>query len=120
MLATIDTGDDHSSINVVNPETYYKGREQWVKFKVTNADGRTITMNKKIVRYVCIKKKTAEIQRRNVINMKICLGQVLTAAPVNLVDRNHFKYQLLIGRSVLTKYFIVDAEHKHLTQTCVY
>lgn len=115
ILAKIDTGADHSSINVSKPKVYYKGRQQWVKFIVKNAKGESISVDKEVFRYANIKKKSVGLQRRIVIKMKVCIGNFSSDAQINLVDRNHFRYQLLIGRSILRKHFLVDSSIKHLT-----
>ena len=38
----------------------------------------------------------------------ICLGTIYKEVEVNLVDRSHFNYQLLIGRNFLIDSFLVD------------
>ena len=53
--------------------------------------------------------KNGGFQQRLVIELEISLGEIKKLTKVNLVDRSHFNYQLLIGRSFLKPHFLVDS-----------
>ena len=107
--AKIDTGADNSSINAENPTLYQKDGRQWVKFTVQNKNEHEIVIDKPVTKKTKIKTKNGGRQERVVIELDICLGVIKKRVMVNLVDRSHFKYQLLIGRSFLSPDFLVDS-----------
>lgn len=115
--AKIDSGADNSSINLVNPEYYEKDDERWVRFKITNREGQTKTFDNRIVKTTSIKTKDGGRQKRDVIELSLCLGNIQKTVKVSLVDRSHFKYQLLVGRSYLSPDFLIDPSHKYLVKS---
>ncbi len=114
--AKIDTGADNSSINANKAEIYSKQGNQWVKFTIKNKADREIIIDKPIVRTTRIKMKDESSQRRFIIELDICLGSVRKRTLVNLTDRSHFEYQVLIGRSFLSPDYLVDASKVYLTK----
>ena len=116
LLAKIDTGADNSSINAGKAKLYTKGNNQWVKFTLKNSAGREITIDKPILKTTRIKAKRGGSQQRFVIELEICLGSIQKRTEVNLIDRSHYRKQLLIGRSFLSPDYLVDASQTYLTQ----
>lgn len=113
--AKIDTGADNSSINAVNPELYKKHGREWVKFSIQNDHGRELIVDTPVTKRTQVKTKSGGIQPRVVIELDICLASIKKSVPVNLIDRSHFKYQVLIGRSFLSPEFLVDSGKKYTT-----
>ena len=63
--------------------------------------------------------KNGDKQERDVIELDLCLGNIKKTVNVSLVDRSHFKYQLLVGRSFLRSEFLVDPDKQNLlTPSC--
>ena len=116
MHAKIDSGADNSSINLVNPEYYEKEDTRWVRFSVTNREGETHQFDKPIVKTTSVKTKDGGRQKRDVIELSLCLGAIQKLVRVNLVDRSHFKYQLLVGRSYLSPDFLIDPSQKYMVK----
>ena len=116
MHAKIDSGADNSSINLVNPEYYEKEGTRWVRFSVTNREGETHQFDKPIVKTTSVKTKDGGRQKRDVIELSLCLGTIQKLVRVNLVDRSHFKYQLLVGRSYLSPDFLIDPSNKYMVK----
>jgi hypothetical protein len=114
--AKIDTGADNSSINAVDPEHYTKKGREWVKFSVHNDHGREIVIDSPVVRRTEVKTKSGGMQPRVVIEIDVCLASVRKRVPVNLIDRSHFKYQVLIGRSFLSPDFLVDSGRQYTVE----
>jgi hypothetical protein len=106
--AKLDTGARHSSLNAVNIAEFKRGENTFVRFEVTNWKGRTEKIEAPVIRMAKIKQHNSEPERRPVIRIGICLGQIYREAEVNLVNRSNFNYQLLIGRSFLRGKFVVD------------
>ncbi|MGB0908952.1 MAG: ATP-dependent zinc protease [Nitrospirales bacterium] len=114
--AKVDTGADTSSLNVSNLEEIVLKSERWVTFQVTTREGQTITLKKPVRRYVRIKRKGAESQRRPVVQLDLCLGNIFEHnTQVNLANRKNFKYNMLIGRNFLKRHAVVDSAqtYKH-------
>ncbi len=113
--AKVDSGADNTSLNA-NHVHFEKDGKKWVRFDVTNHEGKTIKIEKPVIKTARIKKKTGGHQMRDVIRIEICLGHIKKEVNVNLVDRSHFKYQLLIGRSFLRPDFLIDSNAKYTVQ----
>lgn len=109
VAAKIDTGADNSSINAPAPEFYAKQGQEWVRFELETDSDETIRIDRPIARTTQVKTKKRGYQERAVIEMDICLGKIKKQVEINLVDRSHFKYQLLVGRSFLAPEFLVDS-----------
>ncbi len=108
--AKIDTGADHSSINVINQKEFRKGKEKWIRFSVPIENDQAIRIERRILRTARIKRKGVPPQRRAVVLFDLCVGAIYKQeVPVNLADRRTFKYPMLIGRSFLKETAIVDA-----------
>lgn len=111
LRAKIDTGAKTSSLNAPHISFFNRDNRQWVKFDVINKKGKQIQIEKEIFRSAKIKKHgilSFVSQKRPVIMLGICLGSVYKEVEVNLVDRSHYNYQLLIGRNFLIDSFLVD------------
>jgi hypothetical protein len=74
-----------------------------VIFSIQDRDGKVKTLQRKLVRWVKIKKKEGGILRRPVVRMTFCIGGRRIRDEVNLADRAHFIYPVLIGRNMLGK-----------------
>lgn len=117
--AKIDTGALTSSINAKNIEEFEKDDEQWVRFEIHNKSGDTVELEMPVSREAIIKRHFGERQKRYVVRMDICLGDIHKETDVTLVDREGFLYALLIGRRYLKKHFIIDpAEQFTLEPAC--
>ncbi|MDH5359102.1 MAG: RimK/LysX family protein [Gammaproteobacteria bacterium] len=114
VIAKIDTGADNSSINAQNVKIVQYNGQSWARFDITNLQGQQLKIERPIVRVTRIKTKDGGVQTRNVIEMDVCMSSVKKTIEVNLVDRSHFKYQMLIGRSFLNPDFIVDSSAEFL------
>lgn len=108
MHAKLDTGAELSSLNAPEHELFRRNGEKWVRFDITNRQGKTITIEKRVVRTARIKRKGQADQPRPVIFLGICIADVYKEVEVTLADRTRFQYQLLIGTNYLSGSFIID------------
>jgi hypothetical protein len=106
--AKLDTGAKTSSLNAAEIETFRKMSEDWVRFTIEGRTGRRITIERPVVRTVKIKRHFDKQQKRPVVELDICLDNLIKRTEVNLVDRSGFNYQMLIGRRFLKGEFLVD------------
>lgn len=112
LKAKVDTGADNSSIHVNGFTLFDRSGEQWVRFELADRDGKTVTMERPVVRMVKIKRHNGASLRRPVVMLEICLGTHRRSAQVNLVDRSRFSFPMLIGRSFLRPTFLVDPDKR--------
>ena len=116
MDAKVDTGADSSSVHAEEIRYFMRDSAQWVEFTLLDRNNNAHTLRRPLKRMVKIKKKTQGYQRRPVVVLEICVGDARHPAQVNLAQRGHFKYPLLLGRSFLKSRFIVDPGSKHLLE----
>jgi hypothetical protein len=106
----MDTGADHSSLNVIDAIEFMKDAERWIRFSIPLKEDEVVTLERPILRFAKIKRKGRASQKRVVVLFDLCVGNIFKKdVPVNLADRTRFKYPMLIGRSFLKGSAIVDA-----------
>ena len=108
--AKLDTGAKTSSINCDCITPIKRNGEEWVRFRVTNDQGKSVAIERRVVRHVKIKRHFGEVQRRMVIKLGLCLKGVYKETEVSLIDRTGFNYPLLIGRQFLAGDFMIDPD----------
>jgi hypothetical protein len=117
----IDTGAFTSSLDVSEIEEFTRDQQAWVRFTVTRTRSKQpITLERKVKRYVRIKKRTVSIQgekqstyeERPVVELELCLGQQSKVVEVNLVNREHFVYPMLIGHTALVAFEVLVDPNK--------
>ena len=113
LKAKIDTGADNSSIHADNIQVYDKDGATWVRFTLRNKENHSADFDLPLVRYAKIKRKRAEPLLRPVVSMGLCIGNNMKKVDINLANREHFKYRMLIGRSYLKDQYLVDSSKQH-------
>lgn len=106
--AKMDTGAKSSSLHCDCVAEFIRDGERWVRFVITGIDGEPVTVEKKVVRTVKIKRHFGDVQQRDVVRMGICIGDQYEETDVSVIDRSGFNYSLLVGRTYLKDKFIVD------------
>lgn len=111
LKAKLDTGATTSSMTAQDIEYFKRNDDKWVRFKVRNRylDG-VKTMEAPLVRHVRILRHGAPTQRRPVVNLGLCVGDIYRERQFSLVDRSDFNYPVLIGRNFLRDYILVDSD----------
>jgi hypothetical protein len=117
MKAKLDTGATTSSINadIIKVVTDEEENREYVIFRI-DEDKEAETFKSEIVRWVRIKGKQGKLIRRPVILMEFCFGYTKVKEEVNLSERDHFLYPVLIGRNMLAGNVIVDPDRKFTIQ----
>jgi hypothetical protein len=106
--AKLDTGAKTASLNALDLKIFTKNKEKWVRFQVESGKKYYEFPIKRMSR---IKKRSGEIDSPNdetsaerpVIELEICMGDQKKKLEVNLTDRAHFTFPILIGKIGLTK-----------------
>lgn len=112
--AKLDTGADNCSLHATDLRTFKRNGKRWIEFTVHNRDGVTRTLKRKISRTATIKRAGGVSQERYVVKMVVCLGHKEMQVDVNLVDRSHLNYNMLIGRSFLAGNVLVDSSSTYI------
>jgi hypothetical protein len=111
LKAKLDTGAETSSLDATGIRILRRRQsgERFVEFQLTNdSSGRTITFKKRQVREARIKQHDGSFQTRPVVVIAVCLGDHLQEVEFTLIDRSHFLYPVLLGRSALVDLAVVD------------
>ena len=116
MEAKLDTGADNSSIHATNIKLGLRGGKQWVSFDLVAKANVIGHFEKPVVRIARIKQLSGPAQARPVVLFEMCLGALKRSVNVSLVNRNGFDHRLLIGRSFLAGYALVDSGAKFTTE----
>ena len=107
--AKLDTGADTTSLDARNIRRSRRDGEDYVRFVVTEpVSGQSVELEKPFVRAVRIKAHGNAAARRVVVRMRICIGDRSRSVEVNLVDRAHYEYPLLLGRNALRDVAMID------------
>ena len=119
LVAKIDSGADFTSMNAQNINIFWDKGLQFVSFEVTDRHGKVLKLKKKIIRFSRIKRRKGcqgQGNRRVVILTRMCIGGYEKLEQVNLTDRSHFKFALLVGRHYLKNGFLIDSSKKEITK----
>ncbi len=106
--AKLDSGAKTSSVNAEIIKTFKRDDKKFVLFRITLDDDTEDTLEREIVRWVKIKTKKGGTIRRPVVIMSLCLDGTTIKGEVNLAERGHFLYPLLIGRNMLKDRVLID------------
>lgn len=113
MAAKLDTGADHSSIHARVLGREQRNGKDWIVFEVENKSGLAAKFEKPVERIARVRRHFGKIQERPVVMMDICVGAIRKNVEVNLVDRKHLDFKILIGRSFLREMALVDSGLKY-------
>ena len=108
--AKLDTGARTASLSATKVKVFTRGDKKLVRFQLS-LNGNKVTKELPLYRYAKIKKrfdainhnrkKPKRYSRRPVVKMNICLDNEVKEISVNLVNRKHFRYPMLLGRDAI-------------------
>lgn len=110
--AKMDTGAKTASLSAKDIEQFQRDGEPWVRFRLAAKNADDSLFEQPLARLSKIKSRVEEADsaakvapiERPVIALEVCLGQAARVIEVNLTDRSHFNYPLLIGASALGEF----------------
>ncbi len=120
--AKLDTGAYTASLNAVDIEYFEKGGDDWVRFTPVIDDKSLAEREMPLLKVSRIKQRAEEgddsndiaSSKRPVVEMTLCIGQQKEVIEVNLTNRGHFTYPLLLGAKALRQLkALVDAGRKY-------
>lgn len=113
----IDTGAESSSLDARNLVLFERDSVQWVKFDVytQGVQNPPQSFEAKVVRFVRIKQDSNESDdRRPVIHAHLKIGKYAAETDLNLTDRSHLDYPLLLGRKFMKDIAVVDVSQSFI------
>jgi hypothetical protein len=111
--AKMDTGAMTASLSATDIERFQRDGEPWVRFRLASDGADDTFFEQPLARISKIKSRNEEAaadesraapSERPVIELEVCLGNAARVVEVNLTDRSHFNYPLLIGASALSEF----------------
>ncbi|MHC5225603.1 ATP-dependent zinc protease family protein [Ignatzschineria sp. LJL83] len=120
--AKLDTGAFTASLNARNIEYFEKGEDDWVRFTPVIGHKELATRELPLLKISRIKQRAEEgddsddhaSSQRPVVKMTLCIGNIQKEIEVNLTNREHFTYPLLLGAKSLRQLkALVDAGRKY-------
>ncbi|MBI4206165.1 MAG: ATP-dependent zinc protease [Betaproteobacteria bacterium] len=117
--AKLDSGARTSSLHAVNLRQFERDGKEWVAFDVAGDNGRSVHIERPLVRIARIKSALGTDEARPTVTLGVCIGTVYRVTEVNLVDRDGLSKPLLIGRRFLKGRLLVDLNRRYLLEpTC--
>ncbi len=113
LKAKMDTGAYTASLSARDIELFERDGQAWVRFRLAAKDADDKVYEHLLARISKIKNRAdegdeelsaAEVSKRPVIDLQLCLGDQLRIVEVNLADRSNFNYPLLIGAKALREF----------------
>ncbi|MGM3386498.1 ATP-dependent zinc protease [Stutzerimonas stutzeri] len=116
LKAKMDTGAMTASLSARDIERFERDGEDWVRFRLAVEGADDTLYEQPLARIAEIKTRAEEqsdpdddtdaergpdVAERPVVQMQLCIGDQLRHAEVNLTDRSHFRYPLLIGATAI-------------------
>ncbi|HJE28454.1 retropepsin-like aspartic peptidase RloA2 [Stutzerimonas nitrititolerans] len=110
--AKMDTGAMTASLSARDIERFQRDGEDWVRFRLAVEGADDTFYEQPLIGISRIKSRAEEAGEidpdgepprveRPIIGMQLCIGGELREAEVNLTDRSHFSYPLLIGAETI-------------------
>jgi len=115
--AKLDTGALTSSIHAEDITLFERDGEKWVRFIATNPreeNAKRIPVEAPLVRYARIKEVGAESTRREVVRLRIRIGERSLRGEFTLANRSNMLVPVLIGRTMLKELGWVDPGRTYL------
>lgn len=119
LSAKLDTGAKSASLNAIDIHQVEKDNKMYLRFKVLDKN-RAVEFTCEYIGKVSIKTRADETLpaiKRPLVMMQVQIGDKIRKIPVNLTNRKHFNYPLLLGRDAIVAFAgVVDPSRVFLTQ----
>ncbi len=117
LKAKLDTGAETSSLDARIIKKFRKDGRRWVRFSVTDREnGEEFVIVRERVRTIGVVQHEGTRQTRPVVEMSVCIAGRKLQTEVSLIDRSEFIYPLLLGRSALESFALVDPGNTFLSK----
>lgn len=118
LRAKLDSGAATSSLDARIIKKFRKDGKRWVRFAVTDPEsGEEHVLVRERMRTIGVVQHEGGNQVRPTVMMQVCVSGALLDIEVSLVDRSEFQYRLLLGRSALKQFALIDPGETFLSET---
>lgn len=117
--AKLDTGALTSSIHAEDIKLFERDGAKWVRFIASNPreeNAKRIPVEAPLIRYARIKEVGAESTRREVVRLRIRIGERSLRGEFTLANRSNMLVPVLIGRTMLKELGWVDPGRTYLAE----
>jgi hypothetical protein len=111
--AKIDTGARTSALHAFFIDPYKKGKQQWIRFGIhpqQKNNDIAIECDAPVKDRRIVTDSGGHKQRRFFIETQMKIGQTVFSAEMTLTNRDSMKFRMLLGRTAMTKRFLVNPE----------
>jgi len=117
LRAKLDSGAETSSLDARIIKRFRKGGKRWVRFAVTNPrTGEEHVLVRERERTIGVVQHDGVNQVRPTVRVQMCVSDRLLDVEVSLVDRGVFTYRLLLGRTALESFALIDPGNTFLSR----
>jgi len=117
LKAKVDSGAETSSLDAQIVKKFRQNGKRWVRFALSDPKtGEEHIMVRERMRTISVVQHEGDNQVRPTVMMQVCIADRLLDIEVSLVDRGEFSYRLLLGRSALESFALIDPGNTYLTQ----
>lgn len=106
--AKLTPGSEGNVFHAKNIEKFKKGKEEWVKFEVSDRKGKEATIEKPLNGEKRIKSSGGKVRSLPEVKLEVCLASVYMELEFGLEDRSKFDQEVRIGREALAGNFYID------------
>lgn len=120
--AKLDTGALTSSIHAEDIKLFERDGEKWVRFIATSPreeNAKRVPVEAPLVRYARIKEIGSESTRREVVRLRIQIGDRSLRGEFTLANRSNMLVPVLIGRTMLKELGWVDPGRTYLAEQAI-
>jgi hypothetical protein len=115
--AKLDSGAEYSSLDAADMQIFVRDGKKWVRFDLEEKrEGKKLTIERPLLRWAPIKRHNQAPQRRPVIRLGVCLGNIYQETEVNLINRKNYQYRMLIGRKFMEGHVAIDPAAKYTVE----
>lgn len=110
--AKVDSGARSSSLHAFDIESFTKGEEEWVRFKVHPVQRRSnsvVELEAKLLDSRPVRSSSGKADVRPVIETNITLLGVTWPVELTLANRDQMGFRMLLGRQAFRNRFLLDA-----------
>jgi len=117
--AKVDTGARTSSLHAFEVQPFRKGTADWVRFRIHPKQYRRdleVTCEAAIVDQRTVTDSGGHEELRYVIETPVRIGDSTWPIEITLASRDDMRFRMLLGRTAVRGYAIVDPDHSFLTR----
>jgi hypothetical protein len=115
--AKIDTGARSSAMHAWNIQEFEQNGETWVKFEAhpdQRSNQRRLACAAEVVEKRKIRSSSGHHELRYVVKAKLEIANEVRVIELTLTNRDEMGFRVLLGRTALSGYYIVDPGRSYL------